>query len=98
MEENRKVSKWTITRTLILLVALINQVLSVSGHAVLPIPDEDIESLVSTGFTLVMAVVNWWKNNSFTHAAITADAVMKRQRYNDREDKRLRHNREEENL
>lgn len=83
MDEKNTVSKptgATIARTIILLVALINQVLSASGHAVLPIPDEDIETLVSTGFALVMAVINWWKNNSFTTAALAGDRAMKEAR------------------
>lgn len=63
----------TIARTIILALALINQLLSVSGHAVIPIQDSDIEVLVSTAFTVVMAVINWWFNNSFTQAALLGD-------------------------
>lgn len=77
MEERTGISAGTIARTIILLVALVNQLLSASGHAVLPIADEDIETLVSTGFALVMALVTWWKNQSFTQAAIEADKVMR---------------------
>lgn len=77
----------TIVRTLILLVALINQVLSASGHAVLPIEDADIEMLVTTAFTIVTAVVAWWKNNSFTKAARIGDAHMRKAREEAREDK-----------
>lgn len=66
----------TIARTIILALALINQVLSATGHAVIPIADSDIETLVSTGFTVIMAVVNWWYNNSFTQAALRGDKVM----------------------
>lgn len=71
------ISAGTIARTVCLGLALINQILSVSGHAVIPIEDAQIETMVSTGFTVVMAVINWWKNNSFTKAAIKGDAVMK---------------------
>lgn len=67
----------TIARTVILVIALINQVLSISGHGIIPIPNEDVETLVSTGFTIVMAVINWWKNNSFTEAAKAGDALMR---------------------
>lgn len=71
-----KISAGTIARTIILALALINQILSASGHAVIPIDDSTIESLVTTGFTVVTAIVAWWKNNSFTKAAIKADKVM----------------------
>ena len=71
-----KISSGTIARTIILALALVNQILSVSGHAIIPIDDSAIESLVTTSFTVVSALVAWWKNNSFTKAAIEADKVM----------------------
>lgn len=71
-----KISAGTIARTIILALALVNQILSASGHAIIPIDDSTIESLVTTSFTVVSALVAWWKNNSFTKAAIEADKVM----------------------
>lgn len=67
----------TIIRTIVLALALINQLLSVSGHAVLPITDDQVETLVSTGATVIVALVNWWFNNSFTKDAIAADQYLK---------------------
>lgn len=67
----------TIARTICLALALINQLLSVSGHAVLPIEDAQVEVLVSTIITIVCSLVAWWKNNSFTKAAIIGDNVMR---------------------
>lgn len=75
MIDFKNVTAGTIARTLILILALINQLLSASGHAVLPIEDAQIESLVSTTWTIVAAVVAWWKNNSVTPAAIEADKI-----------------------
>lgn len=72
-----KISASTIARTAILALALVNQILSASGHAVIPIEDAQIETLVSTGFTVAAALVAWWKNNSFTAAALKGDEVMK---------------------
>lgn len=80
----------TIVRTLILLVALVNQILSASGHAVLPIADADIEMLVTTAFTIVTAIVAWWKNNSFTKAALIGDAHMRKAKREIEEDKNFR--------
>ena len=71
------VSAGTIARTIILALALVNQILSASGHAVIPIEDAAIETLVTTTFTVGAALVSWWKNNSFTAAALKGDAVMK---------------------
>lgn len=73
---NKTVKTETIVRTVLLVLALINQLLTASGHAVLPIEDAQVEGLISTAITVVMAVWAWWKNNSFTTAAIAADEYM----------------------
>ena len=70
----------TLARTIILALALINQVLSVTGHPVLPIEDAQIEALVTTGWTVVAALAAWWKNNSFTAAAQAGDQTMRKER------------------
>lgn len=75
---NYKISTATIARTAVLLLALTNQVLSAMGKPVLPIESETIEQLVTAGITTVAALVAWWKNNSFTSAAIQADAELER--------------------
>mgnify|MGYP000817843016 CR=1 FL=1 len=41
---------------------------------VLPIESQTVEQLVTAGITTVAALVSWWNNNSFTAAAIQADA------------------------
>ena len=71
-----KITTGTIVRTIILALALFNQVMSATGHAVLPISDETVETTVSVVVTIVTAIVAWWKNNSFTMAARAADRVM----------------------
>ena len=68
-----KISPSTIARTAALALALTNQILSTTGHAVLPIESAQLEQLVSTGLTVAAALVSWWKNNSFTPEAIEAD-------------------------
>ena len=67
----------TIARTIILILALVNQILTATGHSVINISDESINTLISTGFTIVTAIVAWWKNNSFTQSALKADEVMR---------------------
>lgn len=66
----------TIIRTVILVVALINQGLTVAGKSVLPISDEQITEFISLIVTIVASLWAWWKNNSFTKAAIEADNVL----------------------
>ena len=79
MSENLRmtISAGTIARTIILVLALINQLLTAMGHSVINISDESINTLISTGFTIVTAIVAWWKNNSFTQSALKADEVMR---------------------
>ena len=68
-----KVEAGTIVRTICLVLALINQVLVMSGHSILPIEDAAVEAIVTNIATIVTAVAAWWKNNSFTQKAIAAD-------------------------
>ena len=67
----------TIARTACLALALTNQILSATGHPVLPIEDSQLESLITTGLTVAASLAAWWKNNSFTSAARIGDLHMK---------------------
>lgn len=77
-----KVKTSTIVRTALLVLAIINNLLSVFGKPVLPITDEQLELIVSTIITVVVALINWWKNNSYTKAAIEGDQLMNRLKKN----------------
>jgi SPP1 family holin len=68
-----KVKKDTIIRTVLLIVALINQALTIAGRPVLPIADEQLAEFLSMTLTGFASLWAWWKNNSFTQAAIQAD-------------------------
>lgn len=70
------ISAGTIARTACLLLALTNQILSACGKPVLPIENATMEQLVTAGITTVAALIAWWKNNSFTTAAIQADKYL----------------------
>ena len=71
-----KISAGTIARTIILLLALINQCLSMAGVSSLPIEDEQVETIITTAWTVIAAAWAWWKNNSFTQAALEGDKLM----------------------
>ena len=77
---NLSTTAGTIARTVCLALALTNQILSATGHPVLPIEDSQVETLVTTGLTVAASVAAWWKNNSFTPAAIRADETLKAER------------------
>ncbi|WP_099157869.1 phage holin [Virgibacillus ndiopensis] len=63
MEE---LDKGTIVRTAALLLALVNQMLVIYGKSPLPIDSELIEQFVASLFTIISAVVAWFKNNYVT--------------------------------
>lgn len=69
---NSKVSIATLART----AALANQVSSTAGKPLLPIESSEVERFVTTGLTIATSVAAWWKNNSFTAAAIEGDRRM----------------------
>ena len=73
-----KIEKSTIVRTAVLAFALLNQILTISGKSPLPISDEEVGQAVSTAVTAAASLWAWWKNNSFTQAAIAADAELKK--------------------
>lgn len=71
-----KVKTDTIIRTIVLTLALVNQVLVMLGKGVIPITDEQVEAAVSIVFTIGASLWAWWKNNSFTQPAIEADVYL----------------------
>ena len=73
-----KIKTSTIVRTAVLVLALVNQCLSIADKAILPISDAQLEQLITLIITIAVAVWNWWKNNSFTQAALEGDIVKDR--------------------
>ncbi|WP_321383216.1 phage holin [uncultured Enterococcus sp.] len=71
------ISADTMARTIILVLALLNQVLAILGKGTINIAENDLYQVISLLFTIGSTVVAWWKNNSFTTAAIEADERLK---------------------
>ncbi|WP_418746176.1 phage holin [Frisingicoccus sp.] len=69
-----KISVGTISRTVVLFAALLNQFLTISGKNPLPFSEDDIYNGITMCLTTAAALWAWWKNNSFTKAAIAGDA------------------------
>ena len=78
MEDNKPIgiTPGTIVRTILLAVALVNQILTFLGKPLIYIDNAQLSELVALVFSIVTTVVAWWKNNSFTEAARAGDAVM----------------------
>ena len=68
--------KDTIIRTIVLGIALLNQIFAMFGVSQLDIDDDVIYQLVTAIATIGSAVWAWWKNNSFTAEAQEADKVL----------------------
>lgn len=64
-------------RTIILLLALVNQILAILGKGQIEIAESDIYQIASLIATVCSALWAWWKNNSFSVSAQNGDAVMK---------------------
>ncbi|MCP3741472.1 phage holin [Rossellomorea sp. BNER] len=69
----KNLDKGTVIRTVLLLIALINQTLIMVGMPIIPIEEGQITSLVdgiylvgSILFTIVTIVMAWFKNNYVT--------------------------------
>lgn len=69
------VDKGAVIRTVVLIVALVNQLLVSAGYSPLPFDDAGVELFVSTVFTAVISLITWWKNNSLTRKARQADKL-----------------------
>lgn len=69
----KTIDKGTLTRTILLWLAILNQILTALNMNPLPLDD----NTVSTVITTVFALWAWWKNNSFTKHAKMADEFLK---------------------
>lgn len=68
--------KETIIRTVVLVIALLNQILTACGKNPLPFSDERIYEGISLAFSIGASLWAWWKNNSFTAEAVEADRYL----------------------
>lgn len=75
----------TIVRLIVLVIALVNQLLVAIGKSPLPFENETVTEFVSVLITVLAAAWAWWKNNSFTKAAIEADEIMKQKKAQEKE-------------
>ncbi|MEI1419955.1 phage holin [Bacillus cabrialesii] len=58
--------KGTFVRTIVLIIAIINQSLAIYNKSPLPLDNEQLEQFVSMVFTAIAAVIAWYKNNYVT--------------------------------
>lgn len=70
------VTAQTWARTLVLVLALVSQLFVILGKRTEAIDIDRWQEYVTYIFTVGASIVAWWKNNSFTQNAQTADDVL----------------------
>lgn len=74
---NVKVGTWV--RGILLIISFINMALSAAGKAPIPTDYNELYTIVSVIFSVLVGISAYWKNNSFTEAAQTADKYLHEQ-------------------
>ena len=74
--EKKKVSVETVVRTIVLVVTLLNQVLTMLGKNPLPFAEDELYSMLTAAATVAATLWAWWKNNNMTDAACTAQGLL----------------------
>ena len=72
-----KISKSTIIRTILVAIVVINFILEKIGVDLIPADESIITMFVETFIEIAVIAVGFWKNNSFSEAAIRADEFLK---------------------
>lgn len=78
-----KISKSTIIRTILVAIVIINFILERLGVDLIPADESMITMFVETFIEIAVVAVGFWKNNSFSEAAIRADEFLKELRSGD---------------
>ena len=60
-----KIDSGTLVRTILLILAWVNQILAMNHISPIPVD----EMTISTVITGIISLIAWWKNNNFSHAA-----------------------------
>lgn len=76
-----KISAGTIARTVVLFAALANQFLTMAGKNPLPFSEDAIYEGITMMLTGIASLWAWWKNNSFTKAAIAGDTMREQMKH-----------------
>lgn len=72
-----KITKGTIIRTIALAVVLFNLLLKALGKPLIEFDESSAMYWLEYIIEVAVIVVSWWKNNSYSEAAIKADKFLK---------------------
>ncbi|MCY8754844.1 phage holin [Bacillus haynesii] len=65
------ISAGTVSRFVILALALVNQTLTMTGHSPILVDEEGVQQFISLAFMGVTSLWAYWKNNDVTKKART---------------------------
>lgn len=74
---NVKAGTWA--RLILMVISLVNMALAAAGKAPIPADYNELYTIVSVVFSVLVGISAYWKNNSFTEAAQTADKYLHEQ-------------------
>lgn len=74
----KDVTAGTVARTIVLILALANMALTFMGKNPIDISEDTIYEACTILATIATALIAWWKNNSFSKAAIAGDEAKSR--------------------
>ena len=72
-----KISKWTIVRTVMMAIVVLNLILKALGLSVINVEENTVLSVIEALIEIGCIISAWWYNNSFTEKARRADAFFK---------------------
>ena len=72
-----KISKWTIVRTIMTALVVVNLILKSFGVSVINIDENSVAAFVEAAVEVAAIICSWWYNNSFTEKARRADDFFK---------------------
>ena len=75
-----KISKWTIVRTIMMFLVIINIILQHYGYDIIDVDENTVLTAVELLIEIAIMIVGFWKNNSFSEKAIKADEFLQKLR------------------
>lgn len=72
---NGKLQVGAVVRLVLLVIAWLNQIAVIFGFYEIPAVPEAVTYLIAIAITVAITVISYWKNNSWTTNAKTADAI-----------------------
>ena len=73
-----KISKYTIVRTVMLFIVVINYVLNKLGVSIINVSENEVLAFIEMAISVLSIMAAWWYNNSFSEKARRADLFLKK--------------------